>query len=375
MAKKIYVGVNNIARNVSKMYVGVNGVARKIKKGYVGVNGVARLFLKALVSGFRFYSSSVVSLSYQIGWLDDYCHFGDKDWYIYTNSSYPATYICDIFNSALTRTNRMYALPNIGSTINTIEGINNDDYVYIRCSDTASPSSYTDNNVVLVDSNETQVNALSLYNHIYGSHARVGDKIVFVGGDAGSGPFSKVEYFDGTVKSDATSLSQTSYMGSGTSFRDKSYAVFAGGGLSRINFYDSTMTRILSQYSGHPYRGCCGSPLGDDYVLFGGGAIDTVGSSQQSQVIVCNKSGTTTQLTQLSSGSWRLRANDYENKTVIPLFESTVVNVYDDTLTKSSNLTTSGSGKGFKQVGQIGKYLSIPYGWSNTTIDLFTPIY
>ena len=45
MAKKIYVGVNNIARNVPKAYVGVGGVARKIIKGYVGdANGVARLF-------------------------------------------------------------------------------------------------------------------------------------------------------------------------------------------------------------------------------------------------------------------------------------------------------------------------------------------
>ena len=44
MSKKIYTGVNNIARNVSKFYVGVNGVARKVKKAYVGVNGVAQQF-------------------------------------------------------------------------------------------------------------------------------------------------------------------------------------------------------------------------------------------------------------------------------------------------------------------------------------------
>lgn len=42
MAKKMYVGVSDVARNVSKMYVGVNGVARKVAKAYVGVNGVAR---------------------------------------------------------------------------------------------------------------------------------------------------------------------------------------------------------------------------------------------------------------------------------------------------------------------------------------------
>ena len=48
MAKKAYVGINNVARKVSKMYVGVNGVARKVKKAYVGVNGVAREFYTIL---------------------------------------------------------------------------------------------------------------------------------------------------------------------------------------------------------------------------------------------------------------------------------------------------------------------------------------
>ena len=44
MAKKCYVGVNGIAKNVSKMYVGVNGVPKKVLKAYVGVNGVPKLF-------------------------------------------------------------------------------------------------------------------------------------------------------------------------------------------------------------------------------------------------------------------------------------------------------------------------------------------
>lgn len=37
MAKKLYIGVNGIARKVKKMYVGVGNVARKVKKGYIGV--------------------------------------------------------------------------------------------------------------------------------------------------------------------------------------------------------------------------------------------------------------------------------------------------------------------------------------------------
>ena len=44
MAKKVYVGVDDVARRVKKMYVGVDGTARKVKKGYVGVGGVARPF-------------------------------------------------------------------------------------------------------------------------------------------------------------------------------------------------------------------------------------------------------------------------------------------------------------------------------------------
>lgn len=44
MAKKVYVGVNNVAKNVKSIYVGVNGVARRVTKIYVGdANGKARL--------------------------------------------------------------------------------------------------------------------------------------------------------------------------------------------------------------------------------------------------------------------------------------------------------------------------------------------
>lgn len=48
MARKVYIGNANVARNVKKIYVGVNGVARKVKKGYIGdSSGKARLFYTA----------------------------------------------------------------------------------------------------------------------------------------------------------------------------------------------------------------------------------------------------------------------------------------------------------------------------------------
>lgn len=42
MARKAYIGVDNIARKIKKGYIGVDGIARRIKKAYIGVGGVAR---------------------------------------------------------------------------------------------------------------------------------------------------------------------------------------------------------------------------------------------------------------------------------------------------------------------------------------------
>lgn len=47
MAKKIYIGVNNIARKVASAYVGISNVARRITKAYLGVNNVAKLIYES----------------------------------------------------------------------------------------------------------------------------------------------------------------------------------------------------------------------------------------------------------------------------------------------------------------------------------------
>ena len=44
MAKKNYIGVDNIAHEVKKMYIGVDNIARKVKRAYIGdENGLAKL--------------------------------------------------------------------------------------------------------------------------------------------------------------------------------------------------------------------------------------------------------------------------------------------------------------------------------------------
>ena len=42
MSKGAYIGVNGVARKITKAYIGVNSIARKIKKAYIGIGGVAR---------------------------------------------------------------------------------------------------------------------------------------------------------------------------------------------------------------------------------------------------------------------------------------------------------------------------------------------
>lgn len=59
MAKRMYVGVNNIARDVNTAYIGVNNIAKKVKKAYVGVGGKARLFYSYVPSEPTYYDNSL----------------------------------------------------------------------------------------------------------------------------------------------------------------------------------------------------------------------------------------------------------------------------------------------------------------------------
>lgn len=64
MAKNLYVGNGNIARNVKTIYIGVNGVARKVTKGYIGVGGVARQFWPSIQYKWNRYSIAWGTTSY-----------------------------------------------------------------------------------------------------------------------------------------------------------------------------------------------------------------------------------------------------------------------------------------------------------------------
>jgi hypothetical protein len=59
MAKKIAVGVSNLARNVKSLYTGREGVAKKVGKGYIGVSGVAKQFYPSITISLGSSSTSI----------------------------------------------------------------------------------------------------------------------------------------------------------------------------------------------------------------------------------------------------------------------------------------------------------------------------
>lgn len=100
MSKGVYVGVNNLARKVTKIYCGVDNVARKVKKGYVGVGGVARIFFSG-EQKLEYYGTitplSKARSNLAATTVGNYALFGGGSY----NNIYPDT--VDSYDSNLTR--------------------------------------------------------------------------------------------------------------------------------------------------------------------------------------------------------------------------------------------------------------------------------
>lgn len=91
MAKAQYVGVDGVAREVTKNYVGVSGVARNVTNGYVGVDGVAREFF----SSSPYYHGGVPVSSFDVGDTVTLNWFGEEQDFIVVHSGNPSAVIYD----------------------------------------------------------------------------------------------------------------------------------------------------------------------------------------------------------------------------------------------------------------------------------------
>ena len=59
MAKKAYVGINNLSKNGKQIYIGVGNLSKKAVKGYIGVGNLSKLFWDFAPLGFWFFYETV----------------------------------------------------------------------------------------------------------------------------------------------------------------------------------------------------------------------------------------------------------------------------------------------------------------------------
>ena len=223
MAKKAYIGVNNVARRIKKMYVGVNGVARRIKKAYIGIGGVARQFFG--LEGIYCYGTatnlSVARYCLAATTVGSYALFGGGS---YTNISHATV---DVYNSSLTRS-------------------------------TAT--------------NNLSVGRFDLVATTLGNYA------LFGGGerrssDCDSGVYATVDVYNSSLtKSAVTNLSVARSNLAATTVGN--YALFGGGNdYATVDAYNSSLTRSAVTDLSVGRYGLAATTLGN-YALFGGGSLD-----------------------------------------------------------------------------------------------------
>lgn len=214
MAKKSYVGINEVARKNKKGYIGINNVARKIKKAYVGIGGVAR---PCWSGGVPTYYGAITSLSNSRygaigGSLDNYALIiGGMD-----NTSVEA------YDKNLTKS----IAPDLG-------------YEFFdpgRC----GVSCVTNGRVLI-----TNLYTIDNFNHK--------DRTL------------KVIVYDGSLtKFTATNITINTPHTGGVEVGD--YAVFAGGGV--INAYDKSLTQTISENT--VYQELSSAKVKNEYGIFRG---------------------------------------------------------------------------------------------------------
>lgn len=373
MAKKAYIGVNNVARKIKKGYVGVNGVARKIKKAYVGIGGVAR---PCWSGGELAYYGTITELSYARRSLaattvGDYALFAGgygSSGTAYQVSVYNASLVRSLAESLPTGTDGYYAEDLAATTIGNYalfaggydtDGEDMKNYVkaYNSSLTTSIPSALTQSKCNL-------------------AATTVGNYALFGGGrlkrtGTSESAFSKVvnAYNKSLTRSTPTALSYTvAYLAATTV---GGYALFGGGTnnniSNRVYAYDSSLTMTVATNLSVARQKLATTTVGD-YALFAGGYSD----SYFATVDVYDSSLTRTTAADLTTAKLNLAATTVGN---YALFAGGTtgsnkynagVDIYDISLTKTtSNLSVS---RDKLAATSVGNYALFAGGYSKASL-------
>lgn len=289
MTRQAYIGINNIARKITKGYIGVNSVARKIKKVYVGVNNIAKIcwnfdipYCYGKVPDVSLYAASVTTDNHALFGGGMYAASPDSVLY-QTNSVYS-------FNNYLTKES-LSSLSNISSYL---AGANVGNYalfaggyslrqtsggtVYYTGLDTVD--AYDDSSLT-----KTTVSSLSTGRGELAG-ASIGNYALFAGGGTANNRINVTNddeinaYNISLTRSSPSSLFRTTRSLGGASVGN--YALFAGGYAALATAYNRSLTRSSTTSLSVPRKLLVGTSVGN-YALFAGG-MDTRSSEYYSTV-------------------------------------------------------------------------------------------
>ena len=342
MPKKLYVGVDHVARKGKKMYVGVENLARKVKKGYIGVGGVARPFF---AGGELVYYGKASDLSVARRYLaatnvGNYALFGGGQ------TASDKSNVVDAYNKSLTRSTatalsavRAYlAATTVGS------------YALFGGGNSSSGTSISSNgHSTVVDAYNASLTrstptVLSTKRYLLAATS-VGNYALFGGGHLTSASDVVDAYNASLTRSTPTALSAKRRALAATKVGN--YALFGGGYNSTVvDAYDTSLTRSTPTVLSYKRQQLAATNVGN-YALFGGGntSISTTAFGPSNIVDAYNTSlvlSTPTTLSvarrELSAttvGTFALFCGGDVSTSSSSLTHSKVTDAYDETLTRS----------------------------------------
>lgn len=317
MAKKMYIGVNNVARKVKKQHLGVDGKARKVKKGYIGVGGVARPFF----SGGQLVYYGALSTQPNIG-TGAAATIGDHAVYAGGTSDIgTTTALANAYDKNLVHSSPF----SLSSVMTALSAAATKDYMFlvggVTITVTGSQSGVTTTPSVksfatAITSNLTQTTVSTLATtRAYVGGVALNEKFAFFGGGTTDTAFQKPTnaldvYDNNLVRTKLDSLGYVTYKPATAS--NGKYAFFAGGHLSTtVMAFDEDFVRTSVAALPRKTQGTAGVSFGK-YAMFGGGNAGS--SSTQcpyATVIDENLVKTDTAHATLSGKCWGVRVEDF----------------------------------------------------------------
>lgn len=365
MAKKAYIGVDNIARKIKKCYIGIDGLARRVKRAYIGIGGVARPCWNA--SGLDNYGT--ITPLYEsrsemaAATVGNYALFGGG---VTSNTSRCSS--VDAYDTSLTHVNSVSPLrenkKNIGATSIGIYALFGGGYL---SEDHWYPTSCTVSN--LFDAYNTSLTRSNASGHSRGrgglAATTIGDYALFAGGyginsSNSNGYISRVDTYNvGLTRSTTSSISKARALLSATTVGN--YALFAGGETVDTDFdivdaYDLSLTLSSAPVLSQKMTITASTSVGN-YALFASSSVINVYNTSLTKSTADKLSNNRNSFSATTVGQYALFAGGNNDSNIVDVYDSSLTHTIATPLTTGRSDMTSIS---------IGEYALFAGGYINS---------